>query len=303
MKRTNKQLLSLIYIFFLLSNLKAQIGSIELPKGNEKIKINYTTPIVSIYVDKKNTVYLEKEQVEISDLGKHLNYIRYKLPLEHKVFIKIFLYIDEKVSYKIIDKIKTEIASVYMYNIYYKTGSIEDKDLLNGLGFINHQSFFKHQLIERKITKKQKEENKRYNDSMRGIREEMGMDIFPPPPPPPMHWTAEFKHKLYSDQQEIIDEVLEGRSYLCISIGNNGIKVEKELIDFDDLEDIEKVFLNNDVLLVNFDDNLDYKNYFKMINIVRKLERKNKERHIPLFAEISLEIRGIHQKAGIKLCN
>ncbi|WP_347923564.1 biopolymer transporter ExbD [Pontimicrobium sp. SW4] len=303
MQTVNKHLFSLIFIILIVPITKAQTSKIELPLGIEEIKVNYTSPIISIYVDKENAVYLEEEQIEISELGKRLSYIRYKLPIEDIVFTKVFLYIDKVVPYKIIDKIKTEIASVYMYNTYYKTGSVEDKDLLKGLGFRNHQSFFRYQHIEKKTTKKQEEEDRRYNDSIRRINEETEMGFLLPPPPPPMHWTAEFKHKLYSDQQEIIDEILEGKSYSCVSIGNNGIKIEKELINFDDLEDIEKVFLNNDVLLVNFDDNLVYKNYFKMINIVRKLERKNKERHIPLFAEISSEIKGIHQKSGIKFCN
>jgi len=301
MKKANKHIFLLISLFLLTFNLKAQIGNIELPSGNEQIKINHTTPIISIYVDKENAVYLEKESVEISELGKRLNYIRYKLPLEHMVFVKVFLYIDKKVPYKIIDKIKTEIASVYIYNLYYKTGSVEDKDLLKGLGFRNHQSFFRHQHIEKKITKKQEQEIKRYKDSIR--KTENNFIQLPPPPPPPMSWTAEFSYKLYSDQQEIIDEILEEKSYSCISITNNGIKVEKEFIGFDNLEDIERIFLNNDVLLVNFDENLVYQNYFKMISIVRKFERKNKNKHIPLYAEMSTEIREIHKKANIKLCD
>lgn len=299
MKRINRQILLLVSIFFLISNLKAQIGSIELPQGEEEIKINYTTPIISIYVDKENTVYLEKEEIEIGDLGKHLNYIRYKLPIEHQTFIKVFLYIDKETPYKIIDKIKTEIASVFIYNIYYKTGSVEDKDLLKGLGFRNHHSFFKYQVIEKKVTKKQKEENKRYNDSLR----KADNNFLQVPPPPPLHWTSEFRYKLYSDQQEIIDEILDGRNYLCISIENNGIKVENELIGFDALERIEEIFLNNDVLLVSFKDDLVYKNYFRMITIVRILERKNKDKHIPLYTEMSTEIREIHKKADVKLCN
>ena len=123
------------------------------------------------------------------------------------------------------------------------------------------------------------------------------------PPPPPLHWAWDFMERLYTDQQEIIDEILADRRFSCIRITNHGIKIDKMILSFSELPEIEKLFLSNEVLLVNFDEDLVYENYFKMISILRDFERKNKNKHIPLFAEISSEIEEIHKKANVKICN
>ncbi len=162
--------------------LNSQVPSIELPKGDNEIKINRFTPVISIYVDKKNDVYLEKEPINVCDVAKELSYTRYKMLSHAQMSLKIFLYVDRSADYSVVDEIKTHLASAYFEKLCYKTISIEDKDVLRGVSWTNHKSFYHLNRPEKVLTKKEKEKNKRYNDS---LRRTSGFEDIPPPPPPP----------------------------------------------------------------------------------------------------------------------
>jgi hypothetical protein len=81
--------------------------------------------------------------------------------------IKVYLYKDKSVNYTIVDKIKTQLASTDFYQIDYKTNSILDKDVLKGVSRTNHNDFFKIERLQKVLTDKQIEKNRRFNDSLK----------------------------------------------------------------------------------------------------------------------------------------
>jgi biopolymer transport protein ExbD len=90
----------------------AQKSSINLPEGDEEIKITTTVPIFSIYITDKGKVFLEDQEIVKYTLDTQLKYISSKLPEKLKFRKKIFLYIDKGVSYEVVDVVKTELAHV-----------------------------------------------------------------------------------------------------------------------------------------------------------------------------------------------
>ncbi|WP_299891557.1 biopolymer transporter ExbD [uncultured Lacinutrix sp.] len=273
-------------------------NNINLPKGIEKIKVNSATPFYSIYVDKNEKVYLEKEEINIYNIAKILSYNKSKLPEELRFRVRIHLYIDQQVNYNIVDEIKTQLASIYLYNIYYKTNSIDDKDILFGIGYRNHNSFFHFANLKPITTKKQEKINKRYLDSLKVSRKGKDNEFFmSPPPPPPNHWSIEFIYRIYSNQQEVIDEVLSDKKSTNIEITNDGLRVNKEFIKFKEYDKLSSLFYNNDVLFVKFNKKLKYSNYFKMVRFYNNLKRTERA----LLIELSKEIIEIHKKAKIKI--
>ena len=155
----------------MICSVNAQIETIKLLENNKIIKINKKfTPVYSIYVDKNNSVFFDKRPIQVHEIAKKLSYYRYKLPFEYQTRIKVILYIDKGLKYSILDKIKTELANCYLYNIAYKTNSIEDEeDSLRGINMYNHQSFYHLKLLNKHLTKEKEAKNKRFNDSLFSI--------------------------------------------------------------------------------------------------------------------------------------
>ncbi|MCA0133653.1 ExbD/TolR family protein [Winogradskyella alexanderae] len=277
-------------------SLDAQIKSINLPLGDDEIKISRIVPIVSIYVDSKDRVYIEYEPVNTSSIAKKLTYTRFKLPRDIQRQIKIFLYIDNKANYKIVDEIKSQLASAYFERIYYKTNSIEDKDILVGLSWTNYYSFYHLEFPQKILTKKQKERNKRFNDS---LQKAIGMDFFPPPPPPPpASWFFESRQIIYSDSKNAIEEVLENKDYSCYTLTNKGFKRGDEIIKFKNKDKVDELFHSYDVVFIKFSKDLKYENYFHAIELYKNLKTDKKG----YFFELSHEINEIHSNSNINLC-
>lgn len=299
-----KQWLIILAVFFYFLNATAQIESIELPHGEETILQKHFTPFFNIYVDKNNKVYFEEEPIEIGEIGKQLTYKIYQLPFEQRVYLQIHLFADKNVSYKMVDKIKTEIAATYNHKVVYKTNSIEDKDILKGVFWYNHFSFFKILPVEKQLTNIEQEINKRLNDSItiNNVIKYGFVDI-PSPPEPPSDWINEFYYKLYSDQQEIIDEALNGKVHRCVTIKNDGIKTDLHSISLDNYKIIEKLFTENDALIMNFDDDLNYSTYLETIRVFISIQKKYKNEKIAFPFEVSSQLVNIHKKAKIKLCD
>ncbi len=289
--------MKLLISFLLFTTvLNAQVSSIELPEGEDEIKINRFTPLLSIYVDENNEVYLEKEPIRVFDLAKELSYLRYKMPFEVQMRIKVFLYVDNNSSYSVIDEIKSQLASAYFERLYYKTNSIEDKDILKGISWTNHQSFYHLKMPNKILTKKEQERNKRYNDSLGKLG---GFDGIPPPPPPQPNWFFDSQYIIYSDSKAAIEEALEGKKYSCVTLTNVGFEKDNEIIKFDDKEKLETLFYSQDIVFVRFSENLKYSNYISAIKDYKNLEIKKRG----YFFELSSEIEKIHEKSDIKLCN
>jgi hypothetical protein len=71
------------------------------------------------------------------------------------------------------------------------------------------------------LTDKQIEKNRRFNDSLKKTE---GLNVLPPPLAPIYNWFFDNMHKIYSDNQEGINEALEGQSYICTIPTNEGFK-------------------------------------------------------------------------------
>ena len=288
-------------IWFCVFGLNAQIQSIQLPKGEDVISVSKTsiTPIYSLYIDKNESIYLEDEAIALSDLAKTLVYNRSQLEELQKFQVIIFLYIDQSVKYTIVDKIKTELASANFYNLVFKTNTIEDKDLLSGFSIKNHQSFFHIEDIKKRLTKKEDAKIKRYNDSIAKLsKDEADSFLMFPPPPPPVDDTYELRHRVYTNQQEVIDEVLEGKSYNKLELSNNGLKYGNSNIEIKDNAQFVETLNSKDVAFISFDPALTYSNYFKFITLHRQLSKKGWV--TKPYLELSNEIIKIHKKANIK---
>ncbi|WP_299130721.1 hypothetical protein, partial [uncultured Winogradskyella sp.] len=230
------------------------------------------------------------------DVAKELSYTRYKMLSHAQMSLKIFLYIDKNVDYNVVDEIKTQLASAYFEKLCYKTNSIEDKDILRGVSWTNHQSFYHLNRTEKVLTKKEKEKNKRYNDS---LRRTSGFGDIPPPPPPPPNWFFDSQYIIYSDSKEAIDEALEDKTYTCVTLSNEGYKRGNEILRFDKKDGVENLFSSNDIVFVRFSEALKYKNYFKAMSQYKEIDGKKRG----FFFELSHEIMEIYEKANIKFCN
>ncbi|WP_292947336.1 biopolymer transporter ExbD [Olleya sp. UBA1516] len=290
-------------MLFSVFGLNAQIQSIQLPKGEDVISISKTsiTPIYSLYVDKHESIYLEDEAIALSDLAKTLSYNRSQLEEMQKHQVKIFLYIDQSVKYTIVDKIKTELASANFYNLVFKTNTIKDKDIVSGFSVRNHQSFFHLEEIKKVLTKKEEAKNKRYNDSIAKLSKDDSDSflMFPPPPPPPVDEMFALGYRVYTNQQEIIDEVLQGKTYNKLVLSDSGLKYGKNIIKITDNAQFIETLNAKDFAFISFDPALTYSNYFKFITLHRQLSKKGWV--TKPYLELSNEIIRIHKKANIKL--
>ncbi|WP_296386691.1 hypothetical protein [Winogradskyella sp.] len=274
--------------------INAQIDTIDLPEGDDDIKINTTTLFFSIYVDNQSNVFLDKDSINVYNIAKRLSYLRYKLPEHFKMRVKINLYVDKKADYYIVDIIKTQLASAYFERLYYKTNSIEDADVLKGISWTNHQSFYHLERPKKILTKKQQEKNRRFNDSIN-----RGFGDIPPPPAPPTSWFFDSQHIIYSDSKDAIEEALEGRTFSCITLTNKGYMKNDKIIKFKNKEKVESLFYSQDIVFVKFSDDLVYGNYLDAIKYYKDLDNKKKG----YFIELSSEIEMIHKKSDIQLSN
>ncbi|HIP34121.1 MAG TPA: hypothetical protein EYG89_05305 [Bacteroidia bacterium] len=277
-----KKTIYLLFIF-ISSNTHSQINSIQLPEYNKEINFYNATPIISFYITKNNNIFIEKEKVDIYNVEKNIAYYKYKLPFQLKIRIRAFLYIDNEVDYKIIDKIKTYLARNEVRHIIYKTNSTKDKDFLKGLYWRNHLSFFK-------IEKSKFENNKH---EIKNNFPEIYKNDPPPPLPPPSNWTEAVYQSLYTDDKIFIKKALENIPHKALTLTNEGLKLNTKTLTS---KDISTLFKKNKAIIITFSIGLKYKNYFKTIKQIKELYNKIR---MPYIYEISNEIYSIHEKSNI----
>lgn len=287
-----KQLIALLFLIS-FTTTNAQIDKIELPQLEEEIKIKTAIATYSFYVTKKNAVFLEKKPIRIQDISKELTYIRNKLGIEFRNKMIIFLYVDKNTPYATVDKIKIQLAMASCYKIVYKTMSIEDKDLLKGMYWRNHNSLFRIKQVIQK-TKKEEEAQKRLEDSIKALKVEH--KSFVPPPPPPVLWYYDFWDRIYSTQKDVVNEIVEDKTTTCITITNEGISINSKIISLDN-DELIKVLSNYEVAFLYFSPDLKYKNYFFTILKLKKSLKKI------LFCEMSSEVVDFYKKEGIEICS
>jgi hypothetical protein len=190
--------------------------------------------------------------------------------------------------------------------VIYKTGTIEDKDVLKGSLFFNYHSNFTFHEIHGLKTKIETKKIKKRLDSLERLYPTDNL-VIPPPPPPPLYETSStYYYRFYSDRQEIIDELLSDRSYKCITLYNKKLVVENnKTIKLDDLENLKESLNDVDFLILHFGKDLKFDSYFKTLKflkseVINLTKEKNKGFHI---IEISKEMEEIHKLNKIKFCN
>lgn len=290
-------------ILFLTANIcYSQKEKIKLPKGDREIKISKSriTPIVSIYIDKNETIFFENEKVTIEDISRLFLLYKYSLNEEDKMFIKIFLYLDERISYEIVDRIKTRLANAYGMHIIYKTNSIEDKNILKGIYFRCHPSIYRFKEIEKQITKKEAQENEKLLES---IDDNMSMSMIPPPPP--IYWAYDIMYRIYSLEQNVINESLNDKNYQCANLSDNGIEFGAEIISLNNKEEIKKILSDTDLIMLKFDSNLKYATYFEFLQTYKAIESANQSENksTAFIIELSSELLDAYRRKEINFCN
>jgi len=289
-----------ICLLSIISICYTQINDIQLPSGEVEVKIRKLTPIFSIYVDRYNNIYIEEEPIAIQNLARRLKYMHHKTSEDLRYWIYVHLYVDKRVDYTIVDQIKTEIAAAGIRRVAYKTGTIEDKDLLKGLYWKNHLSFVTYDDVKMIDVKKDIENTQTVFKSK---KEKDLIDILPPPPPPPLHWIYGFEKGLYSFRKERIKEALSERKTYCIRLTNKGIlTAHQEIINYDQEATLIKSIHSVDVLLISFDEQLTYESYIKAIKSLTIARNKVGRRKL-YYVELSSELIEIYQKENIKICN
>ena len=151
------------------------------------------------------------------------------------------------------------------------------------------------------LTKKEEAKNKRYNDSIAKLSKDDSDSflMFPPPPPPPVDEMFALGYRVYTNQQEIIDEVLQGKTYNKLVLSDSGLKYGKNIIKITDNAQFIETLNAKDFAFISFDPALTYSNYFKFITLHRQLSKKGWV--TKPYLELSNEIIRIHKKANIKL--
>ncbi|GGG36266.1 hypothetical protein GCM10011344_41430 [Dokdonia pacifica] len=288
------KIICIAFFFLFVSISDAQVKSIELPEGEQEVKITRVTPVLSFYIDKLENIYLEKEPINLNDIGLKLDQAIKTIPEQNRLRTVIFLYIDKQTPYSTVDKLKTEIASLNIRKIVYKTGSIEDKDFFKGVYRKNYPQYNAMTMSEEPTVE---------IPTFVPISKSGSTKNIPPPPLPPLHWTYLLEKEIYSNQKQIIEKTLSDREISCITATNKGIIYNSELIQSQDNEALLELFKSLNVLFLDFDKDLSYNSYIETLKsfkgIYKLLERSKKKAFL---VELSSQIKAIHNGSEIDFC-
>ncbi|WP_299212662.1 biopolymer transporter ExbD [uncultured Dokdonia sp.] len=287
------KIICIAFCFFCVSIFNAQVKSIELPEGEQEVKITRVTPVLSFYIDKLENIYLEKERITLNNIALKLDQAIKTIPEQNRLRTVIFLYIDKQTPYSTVDKLKTEIASLDVRKIVYKMGSIEDKDFLKGIYWKNYPKY-----NAKKMSEESTAEIPTFVPMAKSISTKKT-----PPSLPPLHWTYLLEKDMYSNQKQSIDKALSDRTISCITATNKGIVYNSELIRLEDNEALLELFTSYNALFIDFDEDLSYDSYIETVKsfkeIYKLLERSKKKAFV---VELSSQIKAIHNESKINFC-
>lgn len=258
---THKPLLFLFFIavsFGCPAQLLAQPTAVRLPQGGSKLESNQWSTEISIYVTKEQEVYFESERLLYFDeIGSSILAAMRKLPeswMEH--YMKILIHADVDTRYALIDKIKTEIASVYNVRrfVYLRTASNNNSSIPNRLYFVGQ---FKN--LYPIYTREEEEQIKIFNDTVS------------PFPSPPFYPTHELEYALLSGDKEAVAAMLPNFSCDFITLSGNGNFLHKNVAhNIFDVSAIKKILEPVDVLFIRFGENLLYGDYAIAVQTLQK---------------------------------
>ncbi|MFY0629862.1 MAG: hypothetical protein JXR05_05735 [Flavobacteriaceae bacterium] len=273
-------LLFLILTSFCFSQQK----DIKLPKS-EGFEIKYPkntiTPILSVYINKKEEVFLEDIKIDsLPELGNYIIEHRSKLDPSLVPFVLMFLHADSELKYSIIDKIKSELSSAYVWRVFYRTNHIED--ITQGVGLRN-QAALSYRKSAIKIDTL--DSNVEFIEVIDLIKK---------------HPIEELRDDLYALNFELVKTKLSKYKYKKMEFfSENELKIGDKLIKLSNEEEIFNELKDLDVYFISSNKELKYGDYLKTISTITKLYRA-KKRSIP-YIELSFELIRILKKKGITL--
>lgn len=302
----------LVYIFVFLNCLLSYTqNNISLPEINVPFQV-IDACYYSIYVTKDNVVLFENDTIKIHQIKEKLYEGNEKCGYDVSTTTaqsQVHLFIDKEAKYTIVDSIKTEIGSTnslkhVIYRSNFKQNNFYD---IKGIKYKIPKAFYTF-LPPKYIYSKKEKIELRERDSLNKI--EIMNDPFLSRLPDmsklnDYDWDSNtVEDAIYSIQQNIIDEQLSGKIFTCILLTNDGFYINDEkYINSINKSQIEKLLINNDILFLNFDNDLIFDNYINLIKTINvlKLEFVHNNKYADII-EMSSQINSIHNKVKIKIC-
>lgn len=270
-----------IVLFFIFASQfgVAQKNTIQLPFSNFELKYRSTTPILGVYIDKKNTIYLENKKIKLKDLGSALFEIKSKHTTDFSAIMNVHLYADKRCKYKIIDKVKSQISSARLHLLYRTNDFINVK---KGIKWSLHGALEYIQPLN--------QNNSPSSDFF---------DI------PGFIWYTQLEMDLYAKNFSKANLELEKRSSTYVEVLKNKFKIGNKCIKFSEIDKLINLYKNNEVLFIGFHKRAKYKDYIKAISAFKQAFNKiQRERLFPMnnaLIEISNELKPILKKRNLIL--
>ena len=324
-----------MFLLVLVTFLNAQEKILQLPKSNYAKEIRHNRKL-SITINEKETIFLEKEKVSLNEL--RIKLFTAKIPNNDYDYYSIYkklnhieIVADKSVSYSIIDAVKTEVASTGMTeNVIYRTQS-NGEVITEGIEYKLPKSFFlttpQKQLYPRHILKRKDSLDKKNKvvklrdlqfqvmDLQSQIRADSIMPLIPEVNDPvwnnptlkakfPFPYSYNYEKVLYSVRRDVIEDKFSDVDYKCLTIGNNGLKdVNGSIISSLKFSEIEACLLKNRVLIIYTEQDLIYQNYLRLVEVLQKvapLEESINGKYCNV-VEISNQMKQLHKRFNIKL--
>ncbi|MDP5156949.1 MAG: hypothetical protein NWQ07_00045 [Flaviramulus sp.] len=270
----------LLIVLLTLKGFTQPKSEINLPNGGKDIEIENLTSLFSLYITKNQEVFNDDKRLEYFQdinytfLNQLYKNISIGIPL-------VLIYADIKTPFKFISKIKQYIPN--RRPVFYMTENIND---LIATGYSNYGSA-KNFALEEILTKEKEEENDLFEDEFEFV--------------PLNSWHIDFEEIMHSGKKEAITEALKRHSYSVLTISQDKTLMHSELFLND--ESLKKLIKANQVLFLDFDENIFYEDYIDAIQKIKEHQialEKNKEDKAYI-VEVSLNLKNSLKEIGLEL--
>ncbi|MDO4230048.1 MAG: hypothetical protein Q4C98_09555 [Capnocytophaga sp.] len=255
---------------------------IELPEGGREYEKSEWTVPLNFYITKKQAVFNEegKQFVYLDDIS---NYCLSKYNVEE--FLSPQLFVDKNIRFSFVQKVIKQLASVRETSVSYMTQLPQSRQ---GCLVLHISSLYKKDEEENRTLEQDiasEKDNEELNEEFSppppplpmGGQEvtestEEDADFLAPPSPPPLPSYLQLRVGLYSQNEEVVKEVLQGNKYAVVYLlPNKQIKYLGQIITDNEIANLQK---RNQMLLLRFDKELLYGDY---IHSMQRIYKKGKE--------------------------
>lgn len=291
-----KKLLLLFILIVSFSTFSQNREATELPETETPLT-GVTIPFHSIYINKNNEIFFEEDKVGIHEIkekiyGPYRNHRNYD-PI--RIYPSdVHLYADVNADYKIIDAVKTEIASTNQKKIFYRSNlEMNNYSEMYGIKYRLPLSYYRFIPPDYLYSEQERMERMEAAEE----NERLGMPDVPGPDSP--LWVITSAEKIiYSIQDPVIREFFADKTVAFVNIGEDYFEYGSKKILFSEDKQIKEFFKDFDILIMNFQDGLKYKTYIHYLKTIISIE----DSLFPLqIVEYSEKIKSIHKQAGIDI--